>query len=336
MAETDRSRRADGRGGGRYTPPRAVPRNRTVRLAVLGSSVQRAAPGYPSSRSSAVKRRIVVGGLLLLSLVLITVSFRSDALDPAEGVAAGALRPFEIAAERVSRPFRDAVGWTRDLFHARSENERLKDQVEELRRQVILNESARQDYEALRRLLRYRDLPRFPNDFRGVATRVVTNPPSRFDQRVVIAAGSRDGIAEHDVVVTDKGLVGQVTKVFPRLARVTLITDEESAVSATDLRSPSATGILGPGAGGADALVLERVRKDKKVRRGDVIITAGSHGSGELPSIFPRNIEIGVVTSVNQSDTDLFKRIQVTPFVDFSSLGSVLVLVPKGPRPQLP
>ena len=46
-----------------------MPRNRTVRLAVLGSSVQRAAPsGFPSSRSSAVKRRIIVGFLVLLSL----------------------------------------------------------------------------------------------------------------------------------------------------------------------------------------------------------------------------------------------------------------------------
>jgi len=61
-----------------------VPRHRTVRLAVLGSSVQRtAASGHPSSRSSALKRRIIVGGLVVLSLVLITVSFRSTALDGA-------------------------------------------------------------------------------------------------------------------------------------------------------------------------------------------------------------------------------------------------------------
>jgi len=90
------------------------------------------------------------------------------------------------------------------------------------------------------------------------------------------------------------------------------------------------------GASGSDSLVLDRVRKGKVVDAGDVIITAGSQGNGELPSIFPRNIAIGTVSSVSQSDTELFKRIQVKPFVDFSSLGSVLVLVPKGPRPELP
>src|SRR3954452_1746284 len=102
-----------------------VPRNRTVRLAVLGNSVQRAAAsGYPSSRSSALKRRIVVGGLVLLSLVLITVSFRSTALDGVQGTTAGILRPFEIAADRVSRPFRDAAGWMHGLIDAKSENKK--------------------------------------------------------------------------------------------------------------------------------------------------------------------------------------------------------------------
>src|SRR3978361_1159522 len=102
-----------------------MPRHRTVRLAVLGSSVQRAAAsGYPSNRSSAVKRRIIVGGLVLLSLVLITVSFRSSALDGVQGTAASVLRPFEVAADRVSRPFRDAVSWGRGRGHPKAANTR--------------------------------------------------------------------------------------------------------------------------------------------------------------------------------------------------------------------
>jgi rod shape-determining protein MreC len=276
-----------------------------------------------------------VGTLLLASLVLITVSFRSDALDPAQGAAATVLRPFEVAAERVSRPFRDAVGWTRDLFDAKSENEKLKQQVTSLRRQVILNESAAQDNAHLRNLLRFRDLPQFQKDYLEVSARVLTNPASRFDQRVTISAGSNDGLAEQDVVVTGDGLVGQVTKVYPSVAVVTLVTDDDSAVRAVDLTSPGAVGILRRGSGGG-TLILERVTKDQDVHRGDVIITAGSSGHGALPSLFPRNIQIGTVTSWGQTDTDNFKRIQVEPFVDLSSLQSVLVLVPKHPRPELP
>ena len=172
-----------------------MPRNRTVRLAVLGSSVQRAASsGYPSSRSSAVKRRIVVGVLVLLSLVLITVSFRSSALDGVQGTAATILRPFEVAADRVSRPFRDAVGWARGLVDAKSENEKLHTQIAELRQQLEprrgrgAGERAAASCAELSRACR-RSATSTP-----CTRRCSSNPQNAIDQSVAITAGSDDGV----------------------------------------------------------------------------------------------------------------------------------------------
>ena len=143
-----------------------LPRNRTAKSAVLGLPVRRSAPRSHSSRtSSAVRRRIVLGALVLLSLALITVSFREDSDGPLHDVQAGvasALQPLEIAVERVARPFRDAYGWTKDLFNARSENERLKAENEQLKQQEIPNESALQRNVVLESLLRYRRSPAFP------------------------------------------------------------------------------------------------------------------------------------------------------------------------------
>ena len=108
-----------------------------------------------------------------------------------------------------------------------------------------------------------------------------------------------------------------------------LITDPESAVSATDSsQRPAALGLLEHGSG-TNSVALDRVTKDKKVVEGDTIITAGSPGKGLLPSVYPRGVLIGTVTGVNQNDTDLFKQIEVQPFVDLSALQSVMVLVPK-------
>ena len=197
-----------------------VPRNRTVRFAVLGSSVQRAAAsGYPSSRSSALKRRIIVGGLVLLSLVLITVSFRSSALDGAQGTAASILRPFEVAADRVSRPFRDAAGWAHGLADAKSENKKLRAQVDTLRQQLIQDESAVQENVQLKQALKYKGPPSLAN-FDRVHTAVLTNPLSAIDESITIAAGTDDGIAAGNVVITPQGLVGTVDKAQrERLAR---------------------------------------------------------------------------------------------------------------------
>ena len=308
-----------------------MPRNRTVRLAVLGSSVQRAAAsGYPSSRSSALKRRIVVGGLVLLSLVLITVSFRSTALDGAQGTAAAILRPFEVAADRVTRPFRDAVGWSRGLIDAKSENERLRAQNARLRQQLIIDESALQENVQLRDQLHYRGPPSV-SDFGKVHAVVLTNPQNAIDESVTIGAGIDDGVHAGSVVVAPRGgLVGVVDRAFAHVARVTLLTDNESAVTAIDLTSPTAVGIIQPGGGGSNnVLVLDLVPQSKVVDVGDTIITAGTLPQGKLPSIFPRGIQIGTVTSAKNNDVNPYKNIQVKPFVDFSSLQSVIVLVPK-------
>ena len=306
-----------------------MPRNRTVRLAVLGSSVQRAAPsGYPSSRSSALKRRIVGGLLVLLSLVLITVSFRSSALDGAQGTAAGILRPFEVAADRVSRPFRDAVGWARGLIDARAENKRLRAENAQLRRQVIQDESAVQENVQLKNELNYLGPPSVA-DFDRVHAVVLTHPLNAIDQSVTIGAGSTNGIRAGSVVVSPTGgLVGTVDRTFAHVAHVTLLTDNQSAVTAIDLTYPTAVGIIQPGGGGSDVLVLDLVSKTKFVGVADTIITAGSLGKGALPSMFPRGIPIGTVTSERNNDVNPFKNIQVKPLVDFSSLQSVIVFVP--------
>ncbi len=305
-----------------------MPRNRTVRVAVLGSSVQRAASGFSSTRSGAVKRRIVVALLVIASLVLITLSFRSSTLDPAEGYGASIMRPFEVGANRIARPFRDAAGYTSGVFHAKSENRKLTKEIEQLRLQVSRQEAALNENPVLRRLLLYQDSARFPQDYRPVNARVLTNPPAMFDQTITIAAGSNAGVAVQDVVITPDGLVGQVTKVSRSVSKVMLITDLESAVSAADASHPASIGLLEHGSG-TNSVALYRVTKDKRVETGDTIISAGSPGKGLLPSVYPRGILIGTVTSVGQNDTDLFKQIQVQPFVDFGSLQAVIVLVPK-------
>jgi rod shape-determining protein MreC len=240
------------------------------------------------------------------------------------------LRPFEIAAHRVAAPFRDATSWTRGLFRAKSENRRLTREVDALRREVAGLAAARQANAYLERLLKYERSPAFPQDYNAVAAQVLTSP-TVFNRSITISAGSNRGIAVQDVVVTADGLVGQVTKVFGNVSLVMLITADASAVRAVDERDQSAIGILEHGSSG-DTLSLTLVGKDKTVNQADTVVTAGSPGGGKLPSIFPANIPIGVVTSAGQNETDIYKQIQVQPFVDLSSLQSVLVLVPK-PKP---
>jgi rod shape-determining protein MreC len=219
------------------------------------------------------------------------------------------------------------ANWVNGLTDAKSENQKLHKEVDALQQQVIQGQTALHENEQLRALLAFRDGPRFPKDYRGLAVRVIARPASQFEQQVVVEAGSNDGVRIHDPVVTADGLVGQVTKLGRRVALVQLLTDEQAAASAIDLRT-AASGIVTHGSSSGTSLILDRVTKDQVVRRGDMIVTAGWR-TRELNSIYPRGIPIGRVISVGQLDTDLYKQIEVQPLVAFDSLDAVLVLVRK-------
>jgi rod shape-determining protein MreC len=267
--------------------------------------------------------------LVFVSIVLITIYFREPSGGSLHGVqSAGAavLRPFEVGAERVARPFRDAYGWFAGLVHAKSQNASLRAQVDRLSQQVIQNYTAAQENADLKRQLHYVGLTSFPTGYDPVASEIIGRPPSEFQQEIDIAAGYVNGIRKDDPVVSADGLVGKITEVAHDQAQVTLLTDPNVGVSALDLTT-KATGIVGHGQG-RGTLILDRVQKSQSIHPGDWIVTSGFKSQG-LSSLYPKGIPIGVVSGASLTDLDLYWRIQLHPRVDFGSLQSVLVLVPK-------
>jgi rod shape-determining protein MreC len=273
---------------------------------------------------------------VLLSLALITVYFRESSeegvLHDAQRIGVSILTPFEVAGERVSRPFRDAWGWVSDVVGAKDENERLQEELREIRKDYIESQSAVVELQQTKALLDYIEGPQFPAGYEPVTTAVIAKPASIFVQQVTLAAGSADGVRLDDPVVTDVGLVGIVTDVTSNASQVQLLTDQESHVSARVLGG-SASGIVERGPSDASTLVLNRVPKDRVVSEEDIVITAGWRIGG-LTSLYPRGIPIGKVSGVSRRDVDLYTRIQVTPFVDFDSVEAVIVLTGGQTRQQ--
>jgi rod shape-determining protein MreC len=301
-------------------------------VAAIGTSAQRSSSTHSTRANAVGRRRAVVGILIFLSLALVTVYFResdSGFLHSAQSTGSSVLRPFEVAADRVASPFEDAASWFGGLLHAKSDNKKLRKELDELRAQAILSQSALRENGQLKQLLRYLDSPRYPKDYRPVTARVIARAPGQFAQQMVVSAGKNSGISKHDVVVNAEGLVGEVTKVASNVAQVTLLTDDTSAVSALDIGT-NASGIAEAGISGS--LTVDRVTKDQVVNQGDVLVTAGWR-SGDLSSLYPRGIPLCLVTQVGQSDTDLYKQIQCDPLVDFSTLEAVIVLVRKPTTP---
>lgn len=303
-------------------------RDRTARVAVLGTSVQRSRnERRPNRGRNAQIRRIVLVVLVVAALVLLTISFRSPtsgALHDVQGYGATALRPFEIAADRVARPFRDGYGYVSSLTSAKSQLKRAEKDVQQLRAQVVANNNAAVELAHLKALMHFEELKTFPRDYTAVNTTVISFPTT-FSQTVTIAAGTDSGIRIDTPVVTADGLIGHVTNAGPNTAQVTLLNDPASSVPAVDI-THAVTGLIRKGPHGT--FFLDNVPKEAVVDKGDEIVTRGTVDR-RYPDYYPRGIPIGAVLSASPSDIATFLTVQVAPYADLGSLDVVAALVPK-------
>ena len=305
-----------------------APPNRSARVAVLGSSLQRSKPSpYPSRARAALSRRLVLAVLVLVALALLTISFRSPtagALHDLQGYGASALRPFQIAATRVARPFRDAYNYLDGLTSAKSQNSKLEAEVQRYRAEALRNAAAVKQNDELQALLKFEQGSRYPQDYRAVNASVVSFPSGTYSHQIVIDAGKDSGIHLNTPVVSADGLVGKVTQVGPSTAVVTLLTDPDSAVPARDLKT-KVSGLLRHGQGGT--LILDRVAKEQIVDKGDWIVTRGTVDR-RYPDEYPYGIPIGRVVSVGTSDIASFLTVEVQPLARLDSLEVVAALIP--------
>jgi rod shape-determining protein MreC len=274
-----------------------------------------------------------VVALVVVSLALITVYFReSDGgrLHGIQGAGATLLRPFEIGATHVAQPFRDVYGYFSGLVHAKSRVGQLEKEVAQLRQRQIASAVAVDENARLRKMLAYKAPPALQS-LKRVNASVISRPLNPFDLSITISAGANDGVRQGNPVLDPDGyLIGTVSLAYSTTALVTLLADPSSAVGAKDPQT-AAQGVIKAAAGNSDSLTLERVSKSERVREGDQVITSGFRYRN-LSSLYPLGIPIGWVSSVQQFDTDVYKRVQVTPYADFSSQSVMVLLTPKGVR----
>jgi rod shape-determining protein MreC len=273
------------------------------------------------NRRHVLRRRIVVAVLLLLAVALLTAYFRESESGVAHSVQGGVLTvvsPLQSGTATATKPFRDAWNWVGDLFGAKSENEDLKREVQDLRALLAEELTTQAENDQLRALLDFREDRVFPKDVQLVTARVVARSTSAWYSTATINAGSSDGVDVYDTVVNGQGLVGRVTKVNANAAQVLLVTDQQSFVDAM-VEPGGAQGITSGSVTGD--ITLEYVDKNEKVEVGQYVVTSGRNGS-----VYVKGIPIGRVASVARQDVELYQSIAVKPWVDFLKLDIVQVI----------
>jgi rod shape-determining protein MreC len=280
------------------------------------------------------RRRAALAIFVGLSVALLTAYFGesgSGLLHALQRGAQEALAPIETGASRALKPVRDFTGWAGDTLSAKSDNKKLKGEVERLRSKLAQAQTAEQDARQLRGLVGLQRDVGFPQGTDPVAARVIARSPTVWYSTVKIDKGSGDGLRADQPVIAAGGLAGKVTEVTGGTAEVTLITDSSSAVSG-QVMPDGANGIVKPEVGNPNDLLLDFVQKGKRVTQGTTVVTSG-FTSTRVESLFPRGIPIGRVTKVDLDEVELYQRVHIKPFADLRRLDYVQVLT-KRPQTQ--
>jgi len=280
------------------------------------------------ARRRALRRRIVVATLVVLSVALLTVYFRESSDGPvhrAEATTMHVVAPLQSGTARLIQPFRNGWNWVSNLFSAQSQNHRLRAEVQQLRSQLAQELVAQQQAAELKGLAAMQASAVFPKGTRFAQARVIARSPTVWYSTVTIDAGSAQGVHVNDAVVNGQGLVGRVSAVTPDASEVTLVTDQDSYVDAMIV--PSGHEDTGPPQGLVAGSVtgdvtMQYVDRSEKVLAHQVVVTSGMNRS-----IFTRGIPIGWVSAVAQQDVELYQSISVTPYVDFHTLDMVMVVL---------
>jgi rod shape-determining protein MreC len=280
-------------------------------------------------KKSVRRRRAVLAVLVGLSIALLTAYFGESASGGLHAIQRGfleAMAPLQEGASRALKPARDLTGWVGDAFDAKSENKDLKKQVRQLRGQLASAQTGERDAEQLRSLVGFNRSDRFPTSYDRVAGRVIGRSPTVWYSTITIDKGSDQGVNTDQPVVNGDGLVGRVSDVSGDAARVTLITDHTSGVSA-QIVPEGANGLVKATVGNPSDLILDFVQKGRTVRKGATVVTSGWRSS-RVESLFPRGIPIGRVTRVDSQERELYQRVHLHPFADLRRLDIVEVLKP--------
>lgn len=274
-------------------------------------------------RKQVRRRRAVLALLVIGSFVLLTITYGRGSTSLQEGVSA-VFSPIESVADRALKPARDLVNWFDKTFDARGENSKLKSELEATREQAVGAEAAIAENRELRKLLELDESGDIPGGYAPVTGRVLARSPTEWTADVIIDVGTGDGVDVGNPVVNGDGLVGAVTAAGGGSARVTLITDTSSAVTARVLPRGS-QGVIKPSLGDPGNLTLDFIRSAKLIGRNRVVVTAG-WSSGDIHSAYPPNLPIGEVIEASPVEQEAQQQVHVKPFADLRNLDFVQVL----------
>lgn len=262
----------------------------------------------------------------LLSIALLFADTRFRYLESLRQVVAIALYPLQRAVEMPG----EAFSYVGDYF---SSKRQLADENAQLKQQVVEASTAQASALLEAENARLKSLLDIERRYRNaaIAVEVLYMGRDPFTQKLFVNKGADAGVNAGDAVVDELGVVGQVTRTYPLMAEVTLVTDRDHAVPVKIERTGIRSVLFGNGTGRSPELRFTAPSADIKV--GDRLLTSGIDGT------YPPGLAVAEVIDIDRDTGQMFARISCRPLAGVDRSQYLLVLgreAARSPRPEEP
>ena len=253
-----------------------------------------------------------------LSLALIFIDSRFQTLELLRQGMSLFTHPLQQAAHAPAEYLSNAGSYFSSISHFQDENSRLKRAQLNGAETMLRTRQLEAENERLRKLLDVKGR----QQANGRVAQILYAARDPFSRRVIVDKGQQDKIVAGQPVVDDAGVVGQVTRVFPFVSEITLITDKDQAVPVQIVRNGLRSVVFGLGNG---QLELRFMPANADVQKGDLLVTSG------LDGIFLSGFPVAKVVQIERDTSYSFARIYCVPVAGVENFGEVMVLDPREP-----
>lgn len=269
-------------------------------------------------------RNLLVAAVLLivfLALAVNTVQPRENLTILEKGLRIAA-SPFQYGFKAIDDGVSGFFSYFTEKEALQQENDALKKEVSQLHSQLAQMDEISMENIRLKELLSYKT--EMAGQYNLQLAEIIAENNNNLQHTITLNKGSNDGIATGMTVLNHSGLIGRITAVLPESSEVMLLPDRESAVGARVWSTREVIGVVEGDGTDSSNLQMIHLPHDADLYVGDDIVTSG------LDDVFPGGIHIGEVTAIEYSANGLTKTAYIKPYVNFSRLEEVFILMNGG------
>ncbi|WP_027624988.1 rod shape-determining protein MreC [Clostridium lundense] len=276
------------------------------------------------------KLAVTIVVLSVTFLALIGYSYKRDKVSFVENGVGVTVNSVQGIFYNMNSSIKGFMEFFWNFSNVKKENEELKQKNIDLEIKASEYDVVKAENDRLREMLNFKNQT---TQYNYVGCDIKGKSGGAFLDEFVINKGRKDGIEKQMPVVTNEGLVGQITSVADNYSIVQTLSNENMAVSGIIQSTRESVGIVKgyKDSNNSKLAKLYYLPLDSKIKKGDVILTSGigSETSSSIAGLYPKGIRIGYVIDIEEDKGRVMKNAVVQPYVDFNKLEEVFVIVPK-------